>query len=199
MPVSGPEFFPCSRDYPVMFVETATGGFLPVALLAITARSHQMGNKWKGVYVPAFIKRYPFALAEGRDVIMIDEEASHFNGDDGESLFDDSGEPTDVLQEQIQYLDRLDQVHRLTLDYTHALKVKGMLRRSEATVQLTDSEVKLDSFFVVDEKELYESLTHEEIVDWHLKGWLAWTYAHIHSTGSVTEILKRMAKAISGN
>lgn len=197
VPVSGPEFFPCSRNYPVMFVETSAGGFLPVALLSLTAKSHQLGDRWEGVYVPAFVKRYPFVLAETQGTIMIDETAPHFNQEDGDLLFDEDGEPSSSLKEIIQYLDTLDQSHRLTLEYTRALKVKGLLEPSKAVVRLFDGEVKLDHFFVVGEKELYGALTDEEIVDWHYKGWLAWTYAHIHSTASVPEILKRMVNKVS--
>lgn len=197
IPVSGPEFFPCSRNHPVMFAETGNGGFLPMALLSLTSQSHQLGDRWEGVYVPTFVKRYPFALAENKGIVMIDEEAAHFNGKDGELLFDDAGEPTPVLQDMLKYLDTLDQAHRQTLDYTRALKVKGLLQRSQSIVQLVDREIKLDNFFVVNEKDLYSALTDEEIVDWYYKGWIAWTYAHIHSIGSVNEILKRMAKTFS--
>jgi hypothetical protein len=196
VPVSGPEFFSCSRSHPVMFVETASGGFLPVALLSLTSQSHQLGDRWEGAYIPSFVKRYPFALAENKGVVMIDESAPHFNAADGERLFDDTGEPTQMLLDTLQYLDTLDQAHRMTLDYTQALKVKGLLSRSQVVVELANKEVKLDSFFVVNEKAFHEALTDEEIVDWFYKGWTAWTYAHIHSIGSVNEILKRMAKTM---
>jgi SapC. len=196
VPVSGHEFFHCSRHYPVMFVETSAGGFLPVALLSITANSHQLGDRWEGVYVPAFVKRYPFALAENQDVVMIDEDAPHFKTAGGELLFDDQGEPTPELRDILEYLDALNKGHSQTLEYVKALKVKGLLSRCKSTVKLLDREVKLDSFFVVNEHDFQDALTDEEIVDWFNRGWLGWTYAHIHSIGAVNEILKRMAKAM---
>lgn len=194
VPLSGPEFFACSRNHPIMFVETEKSGFLPVALLSLTPKSNDLDKKWSDVYVPSFIKRYPFALAEKRDIVMIDESAPHFSYDEGEFLFDDKGEPTSVLHGMLQYLNQLDQAHQLTLDYTRALKVKGLLNRSETVVEFKDRSLKLNDFFVVNERNLYESLTDEEIVDWYYKGWIAWSYAHIHSIGSIIEILKRMKK-----
>lgn len=194
VPISGPEFFPCSRNHPVMFVETSNGNFLPVALLALTLNGHQLGDRWEGVYVPTFVQRYPFALAESKGVVMLDELAPHFSYEEGDALFSEDGEPSVVLQEKMEYLNTLDQAHQLTLEYTKALKVKGLLRRSKNVVQLLDREVKLENFYVVTERDLYDSLTDEEIVDWYYKGWIAWTYAHIHSIDSINEILKRMAK-----
>lgn len=194
VPLSGPEFFSCSRNHPIMFVETAKNGFLPIALLSLTAGSHDIDAKWKDVYVPNFIKRYPFVLAENRNIVMIDESAKHFSSDDGDLLFDDHGKPTKTLLETMEFLERLDQSHQLTLEYTKALKIKGLLSRSDAVVEFVDREIKLDNFFVINERDLYDSLTNDEIVDWYYKGWLAWSYAHIHSIGSVAEILKRMAR-----
>lgn len=185
VPVAGHEFFHCSRDFPVMFVETSAGSFLPVALLALTNRSHQLGDRWEGVYVPAFIKRYPFALAENQDVVMIDERAPHFQAPDGDPLFDEEGEPSLVLRDTLEYLDVLNKGHVQTLEYMRALKVKGLLSRCKSTVKLLDREIKLDSFFVVNEREFQEALTDEEVVDWFNRGWIGWTYAHIHSIGSV--------------
>lgn len=193
VPLSGPEFFQCSRNHPVMFVKTAAGGFLPAALLSFDSQMHRLSDTWDGVYVPTFIKRYPFALAENKDIIMIDESASHFS-EDGERLFDDSGEPTPVFHSIIKYLDELNLAHSLTLDYTKALKAKGLLSPCKHVIKMPDREIKLDNFYVVSERELHESLTKDEVADWFLKGWLAWTYAHIHSIGSISEIIKRMTK-----
>lgn len=194
VPLSGNEFFPASRDYPVMFTESGSS-FLPVALLSLTSGGHQLGQSWQGFYVPEFVKRYPFALAEDKSVVMIDESAPHFSETEGERLFDDAGNPSEFLQGILQYLNQLETMHRMTLEYTFALKVKGLLVRSDVEVKMKGSSLKLDDFFVVDTNEFHSALTEEEIVDWYHKGWLGWTYAHLHSIGAVSNLARRMVTA----
>ena len=196
VPLSGNEFFPASRDFPIMFAETG-GRYIPVALLALTAGGHQLGESWSGFYTPEFVKRYPFALAQGRDVVMIDESAPHFSDNEGEKLFDHLGEPTDFLKGVLQYLDQIDAVHKLTMEYTFALKVKGLLVKSDIEIKRQGKSIKLDDFYVVDGSEFHGALTDEEILDWYKKGWIGWTYAHLHSIGSVSEVVKRMVSAQS--
>src|SRR5688572_13540259 len=66
VPVAGVEFFEASRDLPVLFVQDTDGAFFPIALLSLQLKGHNLGDDWGGIYMPAFIRRYPFALADGK-------------------------------------------------------------------------------------------------------------------------------------
>ena len=48
-------------------------------------------GRWDAYYVPAFVRRYPYVLAEtgenNQRVICIDESYEGFNGEEGEPLF----------------------------------------------------------------------------------------------------------------
>jgi len=194
VPVAGFEFFQCSRNHPVMFVKNAKEDFVPIAMLSLTSEGNNLGESWADVYIPSFVRRYPFVLEDSQGIVMLDEEAPHLQEEEGEALFQDSGEPTEALQNIMKFLETVDKGYRLTQDYVTALKEKDLLQPCKGTIKFSDSTLKLDHLYVVDEKAFTKALSDEEIVDWYKKGWIAWTYAQIHSVGAISEVVKRLPK-----
>lgn len=194
VPVSGFEFFQCSRNYPVMFVKNASEEFIPIALLSLSSKGHNLGDRWEDVYIPTFVRRYPFVLEDQKGVVMIDSDAPHLQEEEGAPLFDDEGEPTDTLKDIMRFLENVDQSYRLTQDYVKALKQKDLLQPCKGTVKFTDTTLKLDHLYVVEEKAFQKALSDDEVVEWYKKGWIAWTYAHIHSISAIGEVVKRLPK-----
>ncbi len=195
VPVAGFEFFQCSRNHPVMFVKNSRDEFLPIALLSLLAKGHHLGEKWADVYVPAFVRRYPFIMGDDeKGIVMIDDSAEQLQEDEGDALFTEDGEPTEVLQKAMQFLNTMDQEYKSTTEYSKALKAKDLLQPCKSTIKFTDTTLKLDHLYVVDEKAFHEALNDEEAAEWFKKGWIAWTYAHIHSIGAMPQVVKRMPK-----
>lgn len=195
VPVAGFEFFQCSRNHPVMFVKNAKDEFLPIALLSLLSEGHHLGEKWQDVYVPGFVRRYPFIMGDdGKGLVMIDEEAEQLQEEEGDNIFTEEGEPSEFLQKVMQFLNTMDKEYRATTEYCKALKEKGLLQPCKSTIKFTDTTLKLDHLYVVGDKEFHESLSDEETAEWFKKGWIAWTYAHIHSMGAMPEVVKRMPK-----
>lgn len=194
VPVAGFEFFACSRHHPVMFVKTGDDKFLPIALLSFAAAGHNLGDTWEGVYVPAYVRRYPFVLEDKNGIVMFDEASPQIQETEGEALFKDDGEPSDALQEIIRFLEQVDRGYRATEAYVDALQAKDLLQPCKNTIKFTDNTLKLDNLYVVEEKAFVESLSDEEVVDWFKKGWIAWTYAHMSSINSIPEVVKRLPR-----
>jgi len=67
--VSVAEFFAAARDYPLVFTRGPEGAIWPVAVLGLQAGQNLFlgaGGTWcAGVYVPAYVRRYPFYPAYG--------------------------------------------------------------------------------------------------------------------------------------
>jgi len=102
VPVSYTEFAVACRDYPLAFVTTDAGKtFSPVAIIGIAGNENLFvrDGLWDpSVYLPAYIRRYPFCMArvtldgqEQADRLVCVEEA--FLSDVGESMFDPGGNP----------------------------------------------------------------------------------------------------------
>ena len=194
VPVAGFEFFSCSRHFPVMFVKNANDSFIPVALLSLTAKGHNLGDQWEGYYIPSFIRRYPFVLESGQGMVMMDQAAPQLQENEGEALFTPEGEPAKFLQEIMVFLDSCDKGYKVTEEYTKALQDKGVLEPFKGTVKFTDTTLKLDHLYVVNEKKFHDSMKDNEIVEWFKNGWLAWTNAHLHSISAMPEVVKRLPK-----
>ena len=190
VPVAGFEFFLASRNFPIMFVKNAKDEYLPIALLSFHEKGHDLGEDWKDVYVPAFVRRYPFAL--GNDgVVVFDADAPHMQDEKGDALFDDAGEATDTLKEIVKFLQQADAGYKATSAFSQALVAKELLEPFKGQVRFTNTTVKLEHLYVINEKKLHESLNEAEVFEWFNKGWIAWSHAHLHSLSSLKDVAKR--------
>ncbi len=194
VPVAGIEFATCGRSHPVMFVKNQNEDFVPIALLSLTAEGHNLGDFWEGVYIPAYVRRYPFILEDKNAIVMFDEASPQLQEEEGESLFNESGEATDTLNNIVSFLQNVDHSFRATEAYVKALKEKDLLQPCQNKIKFSDNELKLDSLYVVEEKAFVEKLSDEEIAEWFKKGWIAWTYAHLNSVSSIQEVVKRLKR-----
>ena len=53
-----------------------------------------------------------------------------------------------------------------------------------------DNPLRLGGLYVINEKKLGD-LEGEKVTEWFRQGWLAWTYAHLHSLGALNRLVKR--------
>ncbi len=194
VPLSGIEFFQASRDFPVLFIKNNKDEYLAMAILSLKSESHDLGDTWEGAYVPAFIRRYPFALTPEK-VVMIDNKAPHFAGEEGEALFEAEDKPTETLKQIIGFLEAVDNNFHRTEEFAKAVAEKELFEPYNATVKFPEGQIRLNDLYCINEKKLHESLNQEELQEWFKKGWIAWCHAHLHSLGSVGELVKRQRKA----
>ncbi len=198
VPLTGIEFFEASRDMPVLFSKDDQGNFFPLALLSLMDAGHKhLGDagSWSDSYIPAFIRRYPFALTD-EGTVCFDQNASQFEGEEGEALFSDDGENTETLNNIIQFLNNYDQQYKNTLDYCKELKELDLLSPFNLQILLEkDKPLRLEGLFVIDEKKL-NSIPEDKVKGWFDSGWLAWTYAHLHSLGALNRLVKRQKETL---
>ena len=194
VPVAGFEFFNTSRDFPILFVKNSNGEYMPIAVLSFKEKGHDLGETWNDVYVPAFVRRYPFAL--GNDgLVVFDKEAPHMQDKEGKALFDDKGEATDTLKDIVKFLEQVDRGYKGTTEFSKALAEKELLEPFKGSVKFTNTTVKLEHLYAINEKKLHESLNEKEVYEWFNKGWIAWSHAHLHSLNSLSQVAKRATKA----
>ncbi len=206
VPLTGIEFFEASRDYPVLFSKDEDGNFFPLTLLSLLPKGHKQlsgEGEWTDSYIPAFVRRYPFALTDD-GTVCLDKQAPHFNelteGDNeasGERLFSEEGENTKALDNIINFLNSYDQQHKNTRQYCDEAKELELFRPFNIQVILVENQpVRLDGLYVIDEQRL-DDLSAEQVNEWFRSGWLAWTYAHLHSLGALNRLVKRQQSETS--
>lgn len=199
VPLTGIEFFEASRDLPILFSRSESGQYFPLALLSLRNNEHSLIDKdgvWLGNYVPAFIRRYPFAMTDNQTVCF-DEESELFSSDEGEPLFDEKGENTQTLNNVLQFLNNFDASFKRTREFCAQVAAAELFKPFNIQVMAGDGKpVRLEGLHIIDEAKLLD-VDQEQVQAWFKSGQLAWIYAHLHSLGALKQLTKRQAETLA--
>ena len=198
------EFARAASIYPVVFLEDKSAdGFRPVALLGLTPDQNlfvDAQGKWLASYIPAIIRRYPFALTasdqDGQFVVCIDEASSLVSDTDGAALFDITGAPTQVIDNVKQYLSELHRMEAATSQFCRFLAEHNLFTPLGMRVQDGDKTKNISGCYVINEERLGK-LSDELFLSIRAKQYLPAIYAHLLSLGQ-TERLVTLQKGLAG-
>lgn len=199
VPAVTDEFGHGARELPIVFVP-APGRPAAVFLAGIRPGENLFvdGNRWDGVYMPAYVRRYPFILGEvpGRDpVVCIDDSYPGFDAKgarDGVALFDDKGEPSPFLRQAIDLATNYFAAAKKTEAFVDALTRHGLFRDISAEFKIAGEQVALHGLLAVDEAKL-AALPDAVVVELYRAGHLAAIWAHLHSLGNLDRLATRAA------
>jgi hypothetical protein len=152
-------------------------------------------GEWSSPYIPAFVRRYPFVIAENEDqfTVCIDQDFPQFNDKKGEPLFSEAGEPTELLQRNIDFLQAFQRDALATQNFIAALKELDLLEQASSTMQLNSGEtLQLNGLYLINEKKLNE-LSAEQVKNLMTQGYLGLIYAHLLSLNNFNDLMDRMA------
>lgn len=197
--LSGVEFSEAAKEYAVVFAKSGDN-VVPVALLGLRNEENLFvgpDGSWDATYIPAFVRRYPFVLAEtGEDnqrVVCIDESFEGFSKEEGEPLFDGE-EATPVLQQALDFLNEYQTQYVRTEQFVKRLRDNDLLMSLDAKINMTDgTQFALTGLLVVDEKKLL-NLEDTKALELFRSGELAWIYSHLMSLGSLSGMVQRIEK-----
>lgn len=197
VPLTALEFFQAAHHYPIVFVGEGEKA-IPMALLGLQQNVNSFikdDNLWQDdTYIPAFVRRYPFVLAETQAenfTVCFDAAYPGWDEKEGMALFDDQGKNTEFLDEMVQFLQNFSDEMNRTRRFVTRLNELQLLHSS--TIQLTHSSGEtfvLYDFNVVDEEKFLQ-LNDEQILDLHKKGFLGIIYAHLMSQNNVSQLFSR--------
>ena len=150
-------------------------------------------GKWQASYVPAIIRRYPFALTprgtDGQYIVCIDEASSLVSETEGAALFDENGEPTQVIENVKRYLSELQQMDAQTHTFCKFLTEHNMFTPLNLQVRDNDKVKTISGCYVVNEERL-NNLSDELFLDIKNKRFLPAVYAHLISLAQTERLVK---------
>jgi hypothetical protein len=198
------EFARAASVYPIVFIEDKTKDeFRPVVLLGLTEGENLFvgaDGKWQASYVPAIIRRYPFALAkindDGQYTVCIDEESETVSRKEGKPLFDKKGEPTEVIENVKRYLGELQQMEAFTQEFCKYLAQQNLFTPLNMRVRQDNQVKNITGCYVVNEERL-NSLSDSAILDIRTRRYLAPIYAHLTSLAQI-ERLSLLKDGVTG-
>jgi hypothetical protein len=197
--LAGVEFTQACKEYPIVFTQVAQGKIAPVAMLGLRENENlfvDKKNQWSAGYVPAFVRRYPFVLAEleGQQMgVCIDEGYAGLNEKEGEALFDGQGNNTPFLQNALDFLNRYQVEYLRTDRFCQRLKDLGLLMQMNAKADLFDgTSLTVNGLMVIDERKLLQ-LTDAQALEVFRAGELSWIYAHLVSLSNLNRLVDKLA------
>lgn len=204
IPLAAVEFFDAAREFPVAFTGQEGGPMFPIGLVGVRQNENLYvddAGSWEGRYVPAFVRRYPFVLAEKREEedfnVYLDEAYAGFGDKNGERLFTDGGEHTPLLKQALEFLSVYQGEIRRTRLFVEKLQSLGLLvPRVLEVVRAGAQPLVLQGFSVVDEAKL-QALPDAELLDLARSGLLAWVHAHLMSLANVANLADKLAARTS--
>lgn len=196
VPLLAAEFPDACMEYPIVFVKGQDGQWLALAVTGLKANTNAFVDdkgQWNARYVPASVRRYPFILAEGGNdqlSLAVDMAAPHV-GDQGEALFDDKGEPTELARQVLAQLADFQAQATRTSALGRQLEEAGLLMQQNLQVRLGDGRsASVDGVWIVDEAKL-RSLSDDKALAWFKGGELAAIHAQMLSVRNLVPLLER--------
>jgi hypothetical protein len=201
---AGVEFIEACKEYAIVFTQVGAGKIVPVVMLGLREGENlyiSKDGKWNAGYVPAFVRRYPFVLAEleGQQMgVCIDEGYSGLNEKDGDALFDSKGNNTPFLQNALDFLNRYQVEYLRTDRFCERLKSMGLLMQMNAKADLFDgTSFTVNGLMVVDERKLLQ-LGDAQALEVFRSGELSWIYAHLVSLSNLNRLVDKLADSKRG-
>lgn len=191
VPVTVGEFVPAALSFPIIF---AGENYQPLVVLGLQAETNMFlqenGYFEAGVYVPAYVRRYPFVLAsdEAREtmVVCVDMEASMIGDLPDVPFFDATGQATEYTKNSIQFCNDYEVEVRRTQTFVTLLRELDLFetRKAQHTPTQTDGSLgapqDLAEFWAVSEEKL-RALPDAKLRELMDNGAIRAIYAHINS------------------
>ena len=204
------EFADACKEFPIVFVRVndtaAPAGsplvVAPLAVFGLKVGSNLFvdGDKWLGNYVPAYLRRYPFAMARIEQgapdqlAVCYDDKWAGFNETEGNSLFAADGQPTEFLLNAKNFLESYETEAERTRLVCQQLVELDLLRdmRFEATMP-SGEKVEVEGFLAVDEKKLAE-LPDDKVLQIYRNGLVSLLEMHRISMSNMNRLANRQAE-----
>lgn len=189
------EFARAGATYPIVFIEdSARDEFRPVALLGLQPGENlfvDASGAWHAAYVPAVIRRYPFALLpseqDGQFVVCLDADSDRIGTGEGAPLFDPSGAPSAALENAKRFLSELHQLEQVTSAFCAWCKEHNMFTPLSMRIQGEGGAKDLTGCYVINEERL-NRLSDERFLEMRSRGYLAGIYAHLLSLAQIDRL-----------
>ncbi|PEQ13160.1 multidrug transporter [Novosphingobium sp. PC22D] len=200
VPLTVEEFPQAQRHFPIVF--SAGENPVPLALMGMNEGVNVFfdddGTMNTPVYVPAYVRRYPFLLAkinpEKEDLSLCFDPTSELVGefDEGRPLFE-NGEPSESCQQTLKFCENFETAGAKTGQFLDVLKKNDLMMDGELTIEAEGKPFTYRGFRMVDEKKLRE-VRGDILREWNRNGILALLYAHLFSLELVRDIFGRQVK-----
>jgi SapC len=204
VPLTVEEFVQASRYYPIIF--SASDNPVPLALMGMNEGVNTFmdddGKFTTPVYLPAYIRRYPFMLARLRpdsdELSLCFDPNSEAVGEfkkEGEALFDKDAKPTENTQNILKFCEEFERAGAQTHAFIEELVKNDLLMDGEVSIQQEGKEQPFiyRGFKMINEEKLRD-MRGDELRKMNQNGMLPLIYAHLFSLQVMREVFAAQAQ-----
>lgn len=203
VPVTIDEFPLAQRYLPIVF--SIGDDAIPIALMGLNEGVNVfLDDEGKliddNVYVPAYVRRYPYMLArlrpDAQELSLCFDPTSESIGafEDGDALFAD-GQPTELTKGILSFNESFEQAGARTQQFMNELKELELLMDGEVSIQQEGVEQPFiyRGFQMVNEEKL-TNLRGDQLRKMTQSGMLPLLYAHLFSLSLMRELFAKQVK-----
>jgi len=206
VPLAAIEFGRAATSLPIVFAGASAATAVPAVLLGVRESENLLvggDGRWEDTaYIPAFLRRYPFVLADKGDgtedfTVCLDEAFPGLGKEQGEPLFTDTGEDSPLLANALAFLGDYQREVERTRGFVERLRELDLLEEKVVRVQPVGMpEFSLQGFYVVNEQRLRD-LKPRALQTLMKDGDLGLIYAHLVSLSNVERLTRWMDQRAS--
>lgn len=186
-------------DFPIAFIrDSGVGDLVPVAIFGLRARENLFVDgrgQWRPQsYVPAYVRRYPFCIAEAAGAAGAETQRLICVQEDQLTpsttpLFNMQGEATPAWAPVRDLIEAAEAARQRTLLLVRELEALGLIVPfNTLTIPPSNTQIQLDGLFRIDEAR-FDSLSAEQLVA--LRGEASRAiHAHFLSLGNFGKLLE---------
>jgi hypothetical protein len=206
VPLTVEEFPQAARNFPIIF--TSGENPVPLALMGlhegVNVFVDDEGKLLDDVYVPAYVRRYPFLLAKltpnAEELSLCFDPTSDLVGefDEGTALFEDD-KPSEVTESMLGFCQQFEEAGMRTGAFIEELNKHKLLMDGEVAIQIEGQEQPYvyRGFQMVNQEALRE-VRGDVLRGWNQSGLLPLIYAHLFSLELVRELFGRQVQQGKG-
>ncbi|ENN90077.1 SapC family protein [Bartonella bovis] len=211
VPLASDEYFQAALDYPILFMsaedEQKKRHYTSIALVGLSndVNNYITADKsWqRDTYIPAFIRRYPFVLAQIQDQkelsVCFDQQSGMFNDVTGIELFNSDGSISPFMEERINFLEHFKIGMERTAEFIDTLVKMELLCQKSINVKNDKGlSAQLEDFWIVDEEKLHKLPAHQ-LAKLHKNGFLGRIFAHLLSMNNLLKVLSLKGASQAAN
>ena len=163
-------------EYPIVIIMQEEKPNLMILTGLTESNAIDEKGLWRGNYIPAFLRRYPFTLVEDSSSkthhVGFDLESGLFSSPEGQALFNADGTASSSLEAVKQLLTLFQEENQITQNILISMNEKNLLTASEFTIKKEEGEAKkIGGFFNINKKILFE-LENDLLLEVVKNGWM---------------------------
>lgn len=205
IPLTVGEISAAQKHYPIIFADETNP--LPMAVVGIIDDVNlfidEKGEWEQNVYVPGYVRRYPFALASdqqsSRMAMIVDAEYEGINNSPDIPFFE-GAELSQWTQQAMDFCTNYERDRQITVNFAQELAKFNIITNQMAqfTPDGTDQPQPFAQYFGVDESKLAE-LSEEQFLSLRKSNILPVLYAQLMSMGNWRTLMDRRARRFNLN